>query len=72
LATLIVVTNPEAPPDRSRAMRLSLGGSVEATFGRHGNYDGQFMIGRDIAVGSDGAVYVVDVEGNRVQKFVLN
>lgn len=63
---------PEAPPDRSRAMRLSLSGAVEATFGRYGNYDGQFMIGHDIAVGGDDAVYVVDVEGKRVQKFVLN
>jgi len=61
---------PTGPPDRSRAMRLSLTGEVETTFGRYGNYDGQFMLGHDIAVGGDGAVYVVDAWGMRVQKFL--
>lgn len=61
---------PEQPPDRSRAFRLSLDGTIEATFGRFGNYDGQFRLGHDIAVGNDGAVYVVDAWGMRVQKFV--
>ena len=60
---------PQALPDRSRAMRLSLDGRIEAVFGRYGNYDGQFMLGHDIAVGRDGAVYVVDAWGQRVQKF---
>ena len=57
-------------PDRSRAFRLSLDGTIETTFGRFGNYDGQFRLGHDIAVGNDGAVYVVDAWGMRVQKFV--
>lgn len=61
---------PIEPPDRSRAMRLSLNGDVEAMFGRYGNYDGQFLLGHDIAVGKDGAVYVVDAWGMRVQKFI--
>ena len=39
-------------------------------FGRFGNYDGQFRIAHDIAVGADGAVYVVDALGQRIQKFV--
>ena len=60
---------PQTPPDRSRAMRLSLDGRIESIFGRYGNYDGQFMLGHDIAVGRDGAVYVVDAWGQRVQKF---
>jgi hypothetical protein len=51
-------------------MRLSLNGDVEAMFGRYGNYDGQFLLGHDIAVGKDGAVYVVDAWGMRVQKFI--
>jgi peptidylamidoglycolate lyase len=63
---------PIEPPDRSKAMRLSLNGDVEATFGRYGNYDGQFLLGHDIAVGKDGAVYVVDAWGMRVQKFVAS
>lgn len=61
---------PLAPPDRSRALRLSLDGTIEAVFGRFGNYDGQFMLGHDIALAADGAVYVVDAWGMRVQKFV--
>lgn len=61
---------PRRPPDRSRAFRLSLAGDIEAEFGRFGNYDGQFRMGHDIAVGADGAVYVADARGMRVQKFV--
>jgi DNA-binding beta-propeller fold protein YncE len=61
---------PDELPDRSRALRLSPDGSIEAIFGRFGNYDGQFNMGHDIAVGADGAVYVVDILGARVQKFV--
>ena len=61
---------PLEPPDRSRALKISLSGEVEATFGRYGNYDGQFQLGHDIAVGEDGAVYVVDAWGMRVQKFL--
>jgi len=61
---------PENLPDRSRAFRLGMDGTIEAVFGRFGNYDGQFSMGHDIAVGADGAVYVVDIIGSRVQKFV--
>lgn len=61
---------PPAPPDRSRAFRLSLDGKIETAFGRFGNYDGQFVLGHDIAVATDGAVYIVDAWGMRVQKFV--
>jgi peptidylamidoglycolate lyase len=60
---------PLEPPDRSRAIRLSLTGKLESAFGRFGNYDGQFQMGHDIAVAEDGAVYVVDILGQRVQKF---
>lgn len=61
---------PRHPPDRSRAFRLTLDGTIETTFGRFGNYDGQFRLGHDIAIGKDGAVYIVDAWGMRVQKFV--
>jgi peptidylamidoglycolate lyase len=61
---------PTSPPDRSRVIRLSLTGSTETEFGRFGNYDGQFQMGHDLAIGQDGAVYVVDIIGKRVQKFV--
>lgn len=61
---------PEHPPDRSQAFRLSLSGQIEAVFGSFGNQDGQFRLAHDIAVGGDGSVYVVDAWGMRVQKFV--
>jgi peptidylamidoglycolate lyase len=61
---------PAAPPDRSRAFRLDLDGAIESTLVRFGNYDGQFNGGHAIAVGADGAVYVGDVGGRRVQKFL--
>ena len=62
---------PRRGPDRSKAFRLSLDGTIESTFGRFGNYNGQFRLGHDIAVGPDGAVYVADAWGMRVQKFVM-
>lgn len=61
---------PQHPPDRSQAFQLSLSGKIEAVFGSFGNQDGQFRLGHDIAVGGDGAVYVVDAWGMRAQKFV--
>jgi glucose/arabinose dehydrogenase len=47
-------------------------GKVVDRFGRLGNYDGQFEMVQDIAVGPDGAVYVGDINGKRIQKFVPN
>ncbi len=61
---------PTSPPDRSRVIKLSSGGSTKTVFGRFGNYDGQFQMGHDLAIGEDGAVYVVDILGKRVQKFL--
>jgi hypothetical protein len=51
-------------------MRLDREGTIEATFGRFGHYDGQFNGAHAVAVGADGAVYVVDAFGMRVQKFL--
>jgi peptidylamidoglycolate lyase len=59
---------PEGPPDRSKVVVLDSTGRVLESFGRWGNYDGQFMIAHDIAVAPDGSVYVGDIEGRRVQK----
>jgi DNA-binding beta-propeller fold protein YncE len=61
---------PESPPDRSAVAVVRPDGSVVERFGRFGNYDGQFAIAHDIAVARDGSVYVGDVLGQRVQKFV--
>ena len=61
---------PATPPDRAGVAVLDPDGKVLTRFGSFGNYDGQFRLAHDIAVGRDGAVYVVDVRGQRVQKFV--
>jgi len=61
---------PAAPPDRSAMVVVRLDGAVIASIGRYGNYDGQFAMAHSIAVGPDGAVYVGDITGGRVQKFV--
>jgi peptidylamidoglycolate lyase len=61
---------PTTPPDRAGATRLTADGKVVERFGRFGNYDGQFRLAHDIAIGPDGAVYIVDAWGQRVQKFV--
>lgn len=61
---------PAAPPDRGGATQLTSGGEVLERFGSFGNYDGQFRLAHDVAVGADGAVYVVDAWGQRVQKFI--
>jgi peptidylamidoglycolate lyase len=61
--------NP-APPDRGGIVKLDLDGKLVARWSRYGNYDGQLYLGHDVAVGKDGAVYVGDINGRRVQKFV--
>jgi len=57
------------PPDRSHILRLDTNGHILETWASFGNYDGQLFWGHDIAVGKDGAVYVGDILGRRVQKF---
>ena len=61
---------PSAPPDRGGATHLTADGKVLERFGAFGNYDGQFRLAHDVAVAPDGAIYVVDAWGQRVQKFV--
>jgi peptidylamidoglycolate lyase len=63
---------PEAPPDRSGVAITDAEGRMLARFGRFGNQDGQFRLAHDLAVASDGAVYVVDAWGQRVQKFIAH
>jgi len=61
---------PVAPPDRSGVAVVGPDGKPVGRFGRWGNYDGEFEIAHDVAVGPDGAVYVGDITGKRVQKFL--
>jgi len=60
----------QKPAERGKAVELDVAGHVLDTFGSPGKEPGQFQTGHDIAVGPDGAVYVADAGGQRVQKFV--
>jgi peptidylamidoglycolate lyase len=55
--------------NRSSVFLVDENGHIQSSFGRWGRYDGEFDVAHDIAVGNDGSVYVVDVLGQRVQKF---
>ncbi len=57
--------------ERGKAVELDSSGKVLDTFGSYGKAAGQFQLGHDIAVGPDGAVYIAEGTGARVQKFVL-
>ncbi len=61
---------PSEPPNRSGVAVVRPDGSVSERFGRWGNYDGQFALAHDVAVAGDGSVYVGDIIGARIQKFV--
>jgi peptidylamidoglycolate lyase len=58
------------PAERGKAVELDASGTVIDTFGSSGSSPGQFQLGHDIAIGPDGAVYVAEGTGARVQKFV--
>jgi peptidylamidoglycolate lyase len=56
--------------DRSGAAEVDLSGRILGLFGRFGNHDGQFRVAHDVAIAADGSIFVVDVGGQRVQRFV--
>lgn len=58
------------PEARGKAVILDTEGRVLETFGGAGSAPGQFQLGHDIAAGPDGAIYVAEGAGERVQKFV--
>lgn len=63
--------SPSLKPElRGKAVELDAEGEVIDTFGSFGKEPGQFQLGHDIAVGPDGAVYVAEGTGARLQKFV--
>lgn len=55
---------------RGKVIELDDSGQALDTFGSGGKGPGQFQMGHDIAIGPDGAVYVAEGTGQRVQKFV--
>lgn len=63
--------DPADPVDqRGKVVKLDPRGTVVATFSGPGLAPGRLQLGHDIAVGPDGAVYVAEATGKRVQKFV--
>jgi peptidylamidoglycolate lyase len=60
---------PENRADRSGVAIVKQDGTVVERFSRFGNYDGQLQQGHDIASDTRGNIYVVDIGGERVQKF---
>ena len=56
--------------ERGKAVILNAKGQELDTFGGYGAAPGQFRLGHDIAIGPDGAIYVAEGTGERVQKFV--
>jgi DNA-binding beta-propeller fold protein YncE len=53
----------------NRVLKMSADGTVLATWGTRGSEPGRFKLPHSIAVSPDGAVYVAEVDGQRVQKF---
>jgi peptidylamidoglycolate lyase len=63
--------SPSLKPElRGKAVELDASGTVIDTFGSFGKGHGQFQLGHDIGIGPDGAVYIAEGTGARVQKFV--
>jgi len=54
----------------NRVQKLSPDGTVLAAWGVPGARPGDFRLPHGIAVDADGAVYVTEIDGKRVQKFV--
>lgn len=61
---------PQSGPDRSALVIVNGKGEVIERIGRYGNQDGQFRMAHHLATDGSGAIYVVDITGQRVQKFV--
>ena len=55
----------------SDIFRFDLDVNLQTQFGRTGFYDGPISRYHDIQIDDDGSVYVGDILGNRVQKFIL-
>jgi DNA-binding beta-propeller fold protein YncE len=64
------IGDDRAVRDQSGVLVIRPDGSIAGRIGGRGTYDGQFLIAHGVAVGKDGALYVADFSGRRVQKFV--
>jgi DNA-binding beta-propeller fold protein YncE len=53
----------------NRVIKLGLDGTVQGVLGSHGRIPGKFDFVHNIAVDSEGSIYVVEIKNWRVQKF---
>lgn len=54
----------------NKVLKMTLEGKLLAEWGTRGTEPGRFTMPHDVAVGADGAVYVGEIGGKRLQKFV--
>lgn len=54
----------------NKAIRMTLHGSVIESWGSTGAEPGNFQLPHGLTVGTDGAIYISEIIGKRVQKFV--
>jgi DNA-binding beta-propeller fold protein YncE len=56
----------------NKAYRMDKQGKISATWGGTGAAPGQLKVPHGITVDPTGAVYVTEINGQRIQKFVLS
>jgi DNA-binding beta-propeller fold protein YncE len=54
----------------NRVLRMTAEGKALETWGKRGPEAGNFFLPHAVALGKDGAVYVTEIDGKRVQKFL--
>ncbi|MFT5469572.1 MAG: DNA-binding beta-propeller fold protein YncE [Verrucomicrobiales bacterium] len=54
----------------NKVLRMTLNGTVLEEWGSHGSEPGNFDMPHGIVVAADGAIYVAEINGKRIQKFV--
>ena len=52
-------------------MKMTLEGKILDTIGKMGPEPGHFFLPHGITVDKDGAIYVTEINGKRVQRFIL-
>jgi DNA-binding beta-propeller fold protein YncE len=56
----------------NKVLKMTLDGKVLASWGMTGAEPGNFQLPHGLTVARDGAVYVGEINGKRIQKFVAN
>jgi DNA-binding beta-propeller fold protein YncE len=54
----------------NKVLKMTLDGKILATWGATGPEPGNFQLPHGLTVARDGAVYVTEITGKRIQKFV--